>query len=248
MGVATRSHASVASSSVDSESLASAESEADSEAPGLLSDEEEVLAPAAKGRGKAPLQRGLRQTLQERYGTGVVRARPAAAAAAADAKSSRTSAHEKQRLWTQLCTELREVAGPDLVLPTARSYTGWVESALLEGLEAPAGSRECRNALGRVRCARRVLGKWLKPRAAGGRCRRSPKEALAYSLMSAAEVLLGTYEGKARRCELTWMRYLRQELQGKLLLKEPKLTPAVRQQALEILDRVSNRQFGRPSM
>ena len=39
-----------------------------------------------------------------------------------------------------------------------------------------------------------------------------------------------------------------QELQGKLLLKEPKLTPAVRAQAIEILDRVSNRQFGRPSM
>ena len=51
-------------------------------------------------------------------------------------------------------------------------------------------------------------------------------------------MLLGTYEGKARRCELTWTRYLKQELQGKVLLKEPKLTPAVKQQALEILDLV----------
>ena len=56
---------SMASSSGESESFVSVDEGSDSECPGVVSDDEEAPAPAGKGRGRAPLQRGLRQTLQE---------------------------------------------------------------------------------------------------------------------------------------------------------------------------------------
>ena len=46
-------------------------------------------------------------------------------------------------------------------------------------------------------------------------------------MASAGEVLVGTYAGKVRRCELTWTRYLPKVLQEKLILQEPGLHRSV---------------------
>ena len=68
----------------------------------------------------------------------------------------------------------------------------------------------------------------LAPRTSKGQCKRSPVEQRAFAVLSVATTLLLTFEGKLRRCDFTWTRYLDRALQVHLVHKPPGLSALAR--------------------
>ena len=94
-------------------------------------------------------QRGLQQTVQERYRDGVVHARPTAIAQSKAAKATKTNAAAKRGLWRDAQDAVRPLTATEVhELPDPKGFKQWLERTTARALTAPSRSREACGARG----------------------------------------------------------------------------------------------------